>query len=166
MNITVNVDEVTLQTLIREANEHHDGVTLADLVAEQVTARLVNAGDWYEKTRVVAEVRREVIAEAVRPQVEEAIAAPLQKTNGYGEPVGEPVTLRTVIIDEVRKMLAKPADSYASGKGTVLQAMVRKEVEAAFANEVRDAVKQAREQVSEEIGQMVASAVAAGMRSR
>ena len=174
MNITVNVDEITLDTIVGEITEY-DGDsdlivkgnrTVADLVAEQIVATLVKDERWKSLRNSVLDIRTEVIREALMPVVEEAMTGAFQRTNSYGEPAGAKVTMRQVIADEVAKMMNNPADSYNREKGTVLQVMVRKEVEAALGAEVRGAVKQAREQVAAEIGQMVASAVQAGLKAR
>jgi hypothetical protein len=69
-------------------------------------------------------------------------------------------------MSEAQRMLTHYESDYGRQKLTVMQALVRKEVEAAFANEVRDAVKQAREQVAGQIGAQVAAAVQAGLKSR
>jgi len=174
MNITVNVDEVTLATVVDEVagfNDDGDYVrhqpqTVADLVAARIVERLVKDDQYPHLRDQVIQVREELIRAALAPVIEEALTVPFRKTSTYGEPAGEPVTLRTVIAAEAQRMLTHYESDYGQRKLTVMQALVRKEVEAALAKEIRDAVAQAREQVSGEIGQMVASAVAAGMRSR
>lgn len=178
MNITVKVDDVTLGTVIDEAVTGWDGedapyekrapVTIASLVAAQIVDRLAQDRErWYELSRTVTDIKREVIREAVLPMVEQAIAEPLQKTSAYGDVIGGTTTLREVIVDEARKLLNKRADDYPSNSGkTILQKIVAEQVQAAFAGEIKDAVKQARASVADEIGKQVASAVTAAMKAR
>ena len=175
MNITVKIDEVSLTTTVEQAMAYDDESgpyvagerTVGHLVAEMIVDRLVQDRDrWHELRSTVTEIKREVIREAVLPQVEQAISAPIQKTSAYGDPIGEPVTLREVIVDEARKLVNTPTDRYDSHSGTLLSKIVAEQVREAFANEVRDQVKQARDSVADEIGKQVASAVAAGMRTR
>ena len=174
MNITVNVDKVTLDTAVAEivrydseGDEYAAGErTVADIVAEKITALLVKDERWLPLRERVLEIRKDVIREVLLPVVEEAVTGTFQKTNSYGEPVGPQITMRQVIAEEAQKMMTQPADSYNREKGTVLQVMVRQEVQAALGNEIRDAVKQAREQVATEIGQMVAASVQAGLKAR
>lgn len=174
MNITVNVDEVSLDTavasIVRYDGDDSECVagerTVADLVAELIVNRLMKDGRWGYLRDCVLNIRKEVIREALLPVVEKAMSEPFQRTNSYNEPAGPQVTMREVIADEAKRLMTQPADSYNRDKGTLLQVMVRKEVEAALGAEVRDAVKQAREQVSAEIGQMVANAVHAGLKAR
>ena len=176
MNITVTVDDVTLGTAVGQVFGYDSETgepftmgdrTLADIVAAQIVDRLVQDRDrWYELSRTVADIKRDVIREAVLPMIEKAIAEPIQKTSGYGDPIGEPVTLREVIVDEARKVLNKPADQYSRSGQTVLGKVVAEEVHKAFAAEIKDAVQQARQKVAGEIGQQVAAAVTNAMKGR
>ena len=176
MNITVKVDDVTLDTVVADVfgYDAEDGEpyklgnkTLADLVATQVVERLVKHERWNDLTRTVFEVRREVMRELVTPSVEKAIAEPLRKTNIYGEATGEATTLREVIVDEARKVInAKDPNDYRNEKGTLLVRLVREEVANALRKEIKDAVQQAKAFVADEIGKQVASAVTAAMKGR
>jgi hypothetical protein len=172
LNITVNVDEVTLATVVGDVIEYDDDgdarvkgeKTIGHLVAEQVVTRLINDADrWTHLRGQVEELRSQMIREALAPVVEQAIKAPLQKTSSWGEPIGEPVTLTTVIIEEVRKYLKEPADSYRRENGTILQKLIRDEVKRAFETEVKAAVAEARKAVAAEIGEQFGTQVAAGV---
>lgn len=180
MNITVNVDEVTLDTVVAEVYGYdedgydEDGYagkqstgTIADLVAAKIVEKVAaDETRWHPLTRHVAEIRAELIREMIRPQIEQALSEPFSKTNGYGEPAGQPVTLRTLIVEETKKALTAPVDCYNRDKGSFVTQLVRDEVRKAFAAEVADAVKQARAAVADEVGQMVASSVQAAMKAR
>lgn len=178
MNITVNVDEISLGTVVAEILEYdnEDGETrpigertIGDIVAEKLLERLVNSdrGTGYQGLMTqVRDIRAEVIREAVRPQIEDAIAAPVQKTNSYGDAIGEPTTLRDLIVDEARKAVNQPADRYSSEKGTFLERAVRQAVQEALGTEIKDAVTAARKGVAGEIGKTVAAAVDAGLKAR
>lgn len=176
MNITVNVTEVALDTVVAEVFGYDQetgepfamgpGKTVADLVAAQIVDRLVKDDRWPSLAEKVREIRSEVIREAIRPSVDEAIAAPVVKTNTWGEATGKPTSLREVVIDEARKLMNEPVDRYAQAKGTYLTKAVRDEVQAALKAEIAEAVKQVREQVSAEAGALVAAAVTNAMRGR
>ena len=178
MNITVKVDELTLGTVIEEAITGWDGddapyeeqapVTIASLIAAQAVERLARDEDrWNHLARKVTEIRAEMIREAVRPAIEEAVHGPIRKTNHYGEPVGtETTTLRDLIADEARKILTQRAGEYSRNGETVISKIVSEEVHKAFAAEIKDAVQQARASIADEIGKQVASAVAAAMKGR
>jgi hypothetical protein len=175
LNITVNVDDVTLASVVgevtsydEEGNREYNGeaTTIADLVVRRIVRKATQGPDWDSLARRITTVRDEVIRELVRPQVEEALTAPVQRTSSWGDPVGDPQTLRDVIIAEAQKLLKQPADSYNRDKGTVLEQVVRKEVQAALSAEIKAAVQQAREAVAGEIGQQVATAVVAAMKAK
>jgi hypothetical protein len=179
MNITVKVDDVSLSTVVDEVFEYVEDDfggserkagerTVAHLVADMIVDRLAQDRDrWYELSRTVTEIKRDVIREAVLPMVEQAIAEPLTKTSAYGDPIGGTTTLREVIVDEARKLLDRRANDYPSNNTqTVLQKIVAEEVQRAFAAEIKDAVARARASVADEIGKQVAGAVAAAMKAR
>jgi hypothetical protein len=161
MNITVNVDEVDLNTVIREYGE--DGpVTLADLVASQIHAKLMQGGKAYDGIRErVNSIRDEEIREAVKPQIAEALSRPMRQSNLYGEPTGPETTLSALIATEARKLVTKPTDSYSRDNGTYLSQVIAAEVEKAFKAEIADAVKQARDAVTKELGGQIGSAITA-----
>jgi hypothetical protein len=173
MNITVKVDEVSLATVVdavftpdEEGDASLTTRTVGHLVAEMIVGRLVQDRDhWYELSRTVTDVKREVIREAVRPMVEQAIAEPIQKTSAYGDVIGGTTTLREVIVDEARKLLNKRADDYGSNR-TVLQKVVAEEVHKAFAKEIAAEVAKARASVADEIGKQLAAAVTNAMKGR
>lgn len=175
MNITVNVDEVTLATAVakitRWSEEDEELVgdgerTIGDIVAEQITAALIKDDRWDSMRKKVLEIRSEVIREALLPVVEKALGETFQKTNSYGEPIGGAISMRQVIAEEAKQFMTQPADTYNREKGTVLQVFVRKAVAEALTTEVQEAVKQAREQFAGEIGKQVTAAVQAGLRAK
>lgn len=161
MNITIQVDAITLATVVADVMDYdEDGElissgkerTVAELVAEQIVDRLVKDNQWPSLREHVTNIRKEEIRAAVRPSIDEALTRPIYKTNGYGERTGAETTLAELIADEARKQLAEPVDRYRSEKGTVLQQAVRTEVKKAFETEIADAVKQARDLVTSELG--------------
>ncbi|NUL13255.1 hypothetical protein [Streptomyces lunaelactis] len=160
MNITIQVDEVSLSTVVadvlgidEDGDTYTEGTqTVADLVADRIIERLVKDDQWPSLREQVLNIRKEEIRAAVRPTIDEALTKPIYKTNGYGERTGQETTLAELIADEARKQLAEPADRYRSEKGTVLQQAVRAEVKKAFETEIADAVKQARDLVTKELG--------------
>jgi hypothetical protein len=174
MNITIKVDDVTLDTVVADVvgyDEDGDliergGKTVAHMVAEQITARLVKGDRWSKMADKVSEVRTEEIRAAVRPLIEEAISGPVRQTNSYGEPVGQETTLRALILEEVRKLMKEPADRYGRDSGTLLSKTIADEVQKAIKAEIADEVKKARDLVSGQIGQMMATAVQQGLKSR
>ena len=171
MNITVQVDEVTLATVVRGGPaEYGDPVTVADLVAGQIVQKLAaDRDEWDNIARRVRNVRDEEIRAAVLPMITEALTKPFRQMT-YGEETGPETTLSQLIVAEARKQLGERADPYNHERGTVLSKTVAAEVKKAFTEEIADAVKQARDLVStelgDEIGKQVTAAVRAGLAKR
>lgn len=104
--------------------------------------------------RRVREVQDEEIRAQVRPLVAEALVKPIQKTGSFGDPIGEPMMLRDHIIAEAQKLWTQTVQGgtgRARTSETVLQTMVREEVEKAFANELRQVIAEARGDVLEAV---------------
>lgn len=174
MNIEIKVDDITLSTVIAEVVDYdEDGdlvssgkeKTVADLVADRIVERLVRDDRYPRLKDRVTEIRDEEIRAAIRPAIEQAVTRPIRKTNSWGEPTGQETTLSEVIVDEARKFMKEPADKYRREDGTVLQKLVRDEVHKAFATEIADAVKQAREMVATQLGDKVSDQITAAVRA-
>ena len=165
MNITVTVDEVTLDTIV---HSYDDGeVTIGDRVVNAITRHLVASKDVYPPLRdQVSKIRDEEIREQVRPLITEALTEPVHLTNQWGDPVpgAKQTTMREVIVAEARKQFTAKADNYSRNGQTILQKLVADEVQAAFKTVIADEVKKARAEVATQIGAMVAESVAAAMR--
>lgn len=165
MNITVTVDEVTLDTVVHSYDG--DSTTVGDRVVHAITSHLIASKDVYPPLRdQVSKIRDEEIRGQVRPLITEALTEPVQLTNQWGDPVpgAKQTTLRDVIVAEARRQFTVKADSYSGSGQTILQKLVAEEVRAVFKTVVADEVKKARAMVATQIGAMVAESVAAGMR--
>jgi len=168
MNINVTVEDVALDSLVREASEYERGATIADLVAVQIVQKLASTGDeWNALRSRFMEIRDREIEQAVRPLINDAITRNIQQTNSYGEPAGNPTTLSEVIVAEVRKLTTQKGNYQSTHNGrTLLQVIVAEQVKAAFTDLIKAEVAQARLEVSNQIGQMVSQAVEAAMLAK
>ncbi len=169
MDITVNVEGATLDALVHEAGEYRDhGVTIADIVADKLVKRITSDGErWPAFRDKVTEIRDDEIRKVLAPLIADAVSRPFKVTNTYGEPVGKETTLSELITEEARKQLnSSTGDSYSRDRRSIVQQMIAKEVQQAFAEVVAAEVKKARELVADEIGQQVAAAVKAGLAKR
>lgn len=170
MEIKVSVENIDLGDYI---DSHYDedgdripGGTLADAIARQLVDKFSRSDLYHGFRDRVQAVRDEQIRAQLAPAIAEALANPIRRTNSYGEKVGEDTTLREVIVDEARKWLnTKADDRYGrSSSETNLQKMIRDAVQEAFANEIADAVKAAREAVPAQLGTTVSEMVADTVR--
>lgn len=176
MNITVNIDEITLASVVdqtyRQTGEEDwtaEGVTIGEIVATKIVEKLTSDTDrWDDLRSRVTAIRDEEIRAAIAPKVAEAIDTPIQRTNEYGRAVGEPTTLTELIVKAASDYCNKPVDNYNRGGGTVLQKHVTDAVQAAFQREIADQVKQVRAAVGAKLGATVSTeiqkALEAGLR--
>lgn len=174
MNIEINVSEIDLDTVIAKTvafDEDGDAYTtgerrLGDAIVLQLVERIVRDNAYGNAIRDrVQRIRDEEIRAAVQPIIADAVAAPVQKTNSYGEPIGAASTMREVVIDQVRKFLEERPDSYRNNNQTRLSLLVRAEVEAVFKKELAAEVQKVRDAVLEGIGGQVSTQVQDAIRA-
>lgn len=166
MKIEVKIDEVTLNTVVGEivryddeGDAYADGeVTVADKVAAILAAEAIKSPSWEPLRDRVANIRNEMIREAVRPLIREALERPIRRTNAYGERVGSETTLSEIIMDEAKKVFTEVKDSYTSRKPFIAE-VVAAEVKKAFQADIQEQVKKARAAVAQELGATLSEAV-------
>lgn len=148
MQITVNVTDVDLDSIISEAIEgdgethgSYPAVTLRDAVVERVAADVLDrmsTEDRVEIRRRVQGVRDELIRELVRPLLVEAIGAGVQRTNTFGEPTGPPKPLRELIVAEAKAALNKRE---YHDRPTFAEKVISEEVQRAIREELQAEIK-------------------------
>ena len=123
-------------------------------------------------------VVRDAVIEAARAQVAdiitETMTAGFRKTNSYGEPQGAPITLREMVVNEVKGQLAmrvdeygRKADRYSGSHLTFVEFHARSAAQAALKGELGEAVTAAVAEVksgvqalvSKELSERIAKAV-------
>lgn len=179
ISVNVNAEGIDLRTPIEptaarnpETGEWYEGepVTLGSMVADQLVGKLTKDDSYRPLRKRFLEIRDEEIRKAVTPIIAEAIGASVQKTNSFGEPIGEPASLRDVIMAEVKKLTEAPLGRSGYGTETVLQKLVREEVGTAFKNELANIIKAEKEKVVKAIrgsaSTVIADAVKSGLNAR
>lgn len=128
--------------------------TFADYVADLAAQRLMTGEDARQATgeyrRRALTIADEEIREQLKPVIAEALDAAVQRTTGFGDPRGEPKTLREVIVEAALEQLRKPQGDGFGGtrRGeTLVQSIIRSEVQVALASELKAAVASARTEV-------------------
>jgi len=136
-----------------EDGPRYGPMSLYDAIICEAAHRLVEDAkkdglkeDYRSLTEHVRQLRDEEIRAAVAPEIEAALSKPLRKTNQYGEATGADTTLREMIGEEVRKQLAAPADRY-DRKETVLQRVIKEEVDRALTDELKTALAAGKSEV-------------------
>ena len=149
MPITVTFDVNTM------AVERHDGYdfglvgVIAPMVAERIVKTISAGNEWSGLAQRIRDIRDDEIREQLRPAIVETLAASIQMTNAYGEPVGKTATLREVVAETGRKMLAEPQrdrNGYGTSE-TLVRRLIREEVEAAFGRELKAALDEAKTEI-------------------
>jgi hypothetical protein len=144
VNVTLELD---LDTIVGD-----EGGTLLGLIVNATAARLVSdlkREPAYPslKDRVSA-IRDEEIRMQLAPVVEESVTASVQPTDSFGAPKGEARTLREIILDAAKKELTAPRErDYGRGRETLVQYVIRTEVDRHITNELQAAIKEAKAEV-------------------
>lgn len=166
MKIEIKVDEITLDTVVGETvrfdedgDPYTDGqVTVADKVAALIVKEAIKSPSWEPLRERVTSIRNEMIREAVKPLIREALERPIRRTNAYGERVGAETTLSEIIMDEAKKVFTEVKDSYSNRRPFVAE-VVQAEVKKAFQADIQEQVKKARAAVAAELGTTLSEAV-------
>lgn len=149
MPITVTFD---LEELSREEGDSYQrgllGV-IAPMVTTELVRKITVADEWSGLAKRIRDIRDEEIREQLRPMVAETLSASIQRTNHYGEPTGDPVTLREVVAETGRKLLIEPqrnGSGYSTNE-TLVRRLIREEVDAAFGRELKAALDEAKAEI-------------------
>lgn len=165
MKIDVYVEEVDLTTVVYQ----DDGVTIriGDLVADKAVAELVKSTAWNPLRERVLSVRDEQIREAVRPLIAQALAEPFTRTTEYGTPVGKPTTLREIIVEEAKRLLANAhsrSNSNYIDRDTVLSKLIRETTDQVVAAELRKVIDDEKAKVVAAVRAKAADLIAEAVR--
>ena len=86
----------------------------------------------------------------------------MRKTNHWGEPSGEPTTLRSEIVKQAETFLTKPVSrGYQQGSETQVQVFIREAVERVVKKELQAAVDQGKKQVLAAVKDQAAEVITA-----
>lgn len=131
-------------------------ITLVEAVVEEVARMVLHAikndtqsGIYPTLRERAATIRDEEIRSAIKPAIEQAVAAAMQPTDGYGNPKGEPKTTHELIVEQATKALtAKEHDHYSRNKGlNIVEQFIATEVRTTLDKELRGALEQAKADV-------------------
>ena len=173
MQINVNItdlDAIDLDTVIGEDvawyNPDTDETemrprTLGDVLVDRLYKEIASGrGEFHDRLKArVNALRDETIRAAIEPMVKQALDAGFRPANRYGEPQGEPTTLRDLIMAEVGEYF-KPKDRYTK---SAFQTLLASEINAAFTKELQQAIaaekEKARALVREHAAKVLAQTV-------
>jgi hypothetical protein len=130
-------------------------VSIQDAIVHEAARLALKRGDWdstdaegrrHLRERIAA-IRDEEIRALITPMIREAVAGPVQKTNEYGEPRGEPVSMTAVIMDEVRKALTIQPNSTYRNERSALTNVMREHIDTVITRELKAEVDAAKAKV-------------------
>lgn len=142
---------------------------IVDRAAHQLVQKIIRGSfEWHDSLRdYVYDVREQMVRDAIGPMVQAALDEPLQRTNSWGDPIGDPRTIRTVVADTV---VAEAKEALGVGKArharqpTVLERLVAETVPAVLTKELAAEVAEAkatlRGAVAKSAAQVMADALA------
>lgn len=150
MEIKIDVSNVNLDSEIGDEIVDIDedgnvikttGHTLRQLVAQHIFTDLKRETRYNQMRELVNTIRTEEIRKLVQAQVTEAMDAPFRRTNSYGEPTGETVTMRTLVLDEARKFFTEKTGDYNQPKFSGADRAIGAAVKDVMQKELADLVK-------------------------
>ncbi len=130
-------------------------VSIRDAIIHEAARLALKRGDWdstdaegrrHLRERIAA-IRDEEIRALVTPLIREAMTGSVQKTNEYGEPRGEPVSMTAVIMDEVRKALTINPNSTYRNERSALTNVMREHIDTVITRELMTEVNAAKSKV-------------------
>lgn len=128
-----------------------EGQSVWDEEPPRLSDHITNAvADKIAKTieaDIRAAVQQRVEAE-VASQVEKILAGPIVRTNSYGEPISGPAkSLREMVTEEATKELTKSRGSGYDRNPSVLDRVIKGQVEQVLAKELNDEIARAKAEV-------------------
>ncbi|TWS20800.1 hypothetical protein FK529_05615 [Tsukamurella asaccharolytica] len=170
VQIVIDEKKILEQIGWTEHYQDHDGewteeggqfdlpANLAGLVADRLAHSMER-----EMRDVVVKAVTERAKTRVAEIIDEVIAGDIRKTNQWGEPVGEPTTLRALIVKEIGDQLNRKVNSrgetqtYArDGAMPYAQYVARVAAQSALKGELAEAAQEAVEQVKAKVTGLVA----------
>lgn len=158
--------EVTTTVEFPEWSEDSVEAAIIETVAKKI---IKQAKD--EIVSQAAKMVKSEISQQIGDIVREVVDAPVRETNYYGEPKGEPVTMRELVMKEARTWWEVKVSS-KNGKPTTYRSdnpvsrgeyltgvAVAREIEAAYKAEIAKAVQKVRETLDGKVTEMVRDAV-------
>lgn len=139
---------------------------IEEVIAARAAHQLLQNETREESTadfrRRVRSITDDMIREKLEPLVAEALSGGIQPTNRFGEAKGEPITLREYIVEFVKKHSADPSrDSWGDRRRgeTLVQMLIRTEMEQAFKKELSATMKAATEAAKKVVQDEAASVI-------
>lgn len=171
--LNIEIRDLTLDTVV--GAEYDGALTLGDMIVERAARNLTKDSEYGEVASAlrkrIGAIRDEEIRALVRAELAEAMQAPVTATNQWGEPTGQPTTLRALVVEAATKFFTEKRSRDTYGRepkmtdaerviGELIKAELTKELAAVFAAEKAKVVSA----VQAKAGELLAQAVKDGLR--
>jgi predicted RNA binding protein with dsRBD fold (UPF0201 family) len=143
-----------------------DGKTFADYIAGLAATNLLREEPESKSAfrQRVSAITDEEIRDAIRPAIVEALTGAVQKTDAWGEPKGEPKTLREQIVEGATAALNVKREHAYNRRETLVEYIVREEIERAIRKELSAEMDKAKKQVTDAIKEQGAEVLAEAVK--
>jgi hypothetical protein len=133
--------------------ENYDEKDIEASVIDKAAQKIVDELDVKSKVEAMFNGLVEKRVEAI---ILEAVNEGIRKTNNWGEPTGEPTTLRTAIMEAAKKLTEPRDEGYGrSKKASVLTEMVEEAVLHAMKTDLVKQTQELKEQIKEKLNSAV-----------
>lgn len=132
----------------------------SDLNSQIVDALVekIRHSEEYGFAAAVERARERMIVDALQPLLDEVMDSEFVPTNHYGEPKGEPMTMRELVVKEVEKW-CNGRGSFSSD-GTNLEKMIKDAIGYSLSNEIKKEVDAAKTQIRNTVRDKAATIIA------
>lgn len=133
---------------------------VAHQVAQVIASQLKN-----EVGNKVLAIVSELATAQAEGLVRKVLSGPIRLTDSYGMPKGEPKTLMELVSEQAGKILSQPRDDRYNydRKVTLVQQLIRDEVDKAFAGELKPVIDAAKKQAKDAVKNRAAEMLATEM---
>lgn len=158
VNISLNLNDLFARPGDPDSEPVDLNAVIRDAVVERAADKLLarfNASSLSGMADRVRAVRDEKIGEHVSAQIEQAMAAPIQRTTRWNEPQGEPTTVRELVREKLEELLnTRPNRTGSSGARNVagnLDELLGDAAKDVLGKDLRQVVQQVRSQLQDSL---------------
>ena len=162
--ITITLSLDTTVGRVYNGEDEDAPLSLGEALLDRLERRLVASFQAQANQMLSTALAQQVKAKAVE-LVEEAVNAPIRKTNSWGEATGVETSLRQMLHDEVQSLLTKQSQGYGSRDSkTFIQTLVGSQASVMLEKEFQVALNEGKEQVLAAVKNRAAEVISESLR--
>lgn len=168
INVALDLDRLFIEPAELDGDPVDVRTAMRAAVVNASAVRLLDAFDHDERHEMRQEVQRlrsELVRERLAEEVAAAFEEPVQRTTRWGEKLGDPVTIRELIREELEAFLNgtkthRPRDSYDKTPNNLME-LIGTVANETMRGELGQAVLKARQEVGKRVQEIITKNVAA-----